>query len=97
MKLSDIQINIFQLNLLLEKDQKEFYDQVIANNVFCANCGGQCPKGITVTEILLNSRNDILVNGTCNECSGKVARYIEFGEDEAFYKKAMNFRKSMQK
>ena len=49
MKLSDIKINIFQLNILLDSDQKKYYDEVIANIVFCANCGGQCPKGITVT------------------------------------------------
>jgi hypothetical protein len=57
-------------------------------------CRGICKRGITVNEISLTSSNDILVKGTCNECKGQVARLIELGEDETFYKKAMDFRHS---
>lgn len=91
----EIKINLFQLNVLLNDKQKDFFDTVLAGNVFCANCGGTCKNGITVKEIFLTNLNDIHVEGTCNTCNGKVARMIEFGENKEFYDKAMDFRKSI--
>jgi DNA polymerase II large subunit len=37
-----------------------------------------------------------MVKGTCKECQGKVTRIIEFGEDQDFFNKANNFRKSIK-
>lgn len=92
----EIRINQFQLAVLLNDDQKDFLDAVIAGNVFCAHCGDVCNSGITIEEVFLTDLNDIHVKGTCNACNGKVARLIEFGEDQEFYNKAMDFRKSIQ-
>lgn len=92
----EIRINQFQLAVLLNDEQKDLLDAVIAGNVFCAHCGGLCKSGITIEEVFLTDLNDIHVTGTCNTCKGKVARLIEFGEDQKFYNKAMDFRKSIQ-
>jgi hypothetical protein len=91
----EIPINPFQLAILLNDEQKDFYSYVLAENVFCCNCGGSAIKGIEVKEIFLTNLNDVLVRGTCNECNGKVARIFEFGEDKAFYEKANRFRNSI--
>ena len=87
-------INRFQLALLLNNAQKHFYNEVLANNVFCSHCGEIAKKGIVVEEIYLTRLNDIMVRGTCKVCNGKVARIIEFGEDKNFCEKANNFRNS---
>ena len=91
-----IKINRFQLNFLLDDEQKDFFDSVIASNVFCSQCEGICKEGITINEISLTDLNDILVKGTCNTCKGKVARMIEFVEDKAFYERATDFRNSIR-
>jgi hypothetical protein len=91
----EIEINQFQLAILLDDDQKSFYNYVIAENVYCRHCGGTATKGIVVEEILLTSLNDIVAAGSCNQCNGEVARLFEFGEDKAFYEKANKFRKSI--
>ena len=88
----EIKINQFQLARLLDKEQMGFYNEVLADNVFCSHCGDVAKKGTVVEEIILSSLNDIMVRGTCKVCNGKVARIIEFGEDELFYEKAMKFR-----
>ena len=92
----EIKLNKFQLALLLNNDQKGFYNEVLADNVFCSNCGGIALKGIEIEEIFLTDLNDILVRGTCKVCNGKVARVFEFGEDKAFYNKANDFRKAIR-
>lgn len=91
----EIKINRFQLAVLLNQEQKEIMDRIIADNVFCGACGGTCSKGITVREIFLTGLNDILVKGNCNTCNGNVARMLEFGEDKSFFEKANSFRKSI--
>jgi hypothetical protein len=89
-----IKINDFQLHILLnEEEQKGF--RILLNNSFCAACKEEKPLS-NVQEILLNDLNDIIVEGTCLVCGGKMARYMEFGEDQAFSKRADLFRKQIQ-
>ena len=91
----DIQINKFQLNILLNDEQKDGFNYLLNNGVFCSSCKGICTKGVEVTEIFLNTLNDIMVKGTCKVCNGKVTRIMEFGEDKAFFEKATEFRKAI--
>lgn len=91
----EIQINQFQLVLLLNDEEKKSFEMVIADNVFCSHCGGVARAGISINEMFLTNLNDILVKGTCNTCNGKVARIMEFGESKEFYNKAMGFRNSI--
>ncbi len=87
-----IEINQFQLARLLNEQRKQFFDEVIATSVFCVQCGDTCTKGITINKIFLTDLNDILIQGTCNLCKGKVARMFEFGLEKAFNDEAMEFR-----
>lgn len=91
----DILINEFQLDSLLTKEQRYFHRIIIDSNVYCSNCMKMCETGIEVKEIILDSQNDIVVNGICNVCGGHVTRIIELGENKAFYKKANEFRKTI--
>jgi hypothetical protein len=78
-KLKTIEINRFQLNVLLNSEQKEIFEFILNQNVYCTSCSGMCTNGIEVTNMFLNSLNDIMVNGTCNTCKGNVAKILEFG------------------
>jgi len=91
----EIPINQFQLAILLNDEQKVGYKFMLDMGVFCDHCGGRAENGIVVEEIFLTNLNDIMVRGTCKVCNGKVARIMEFGEDNTFYEKAMKFRKDI--
>lgn len=96
-KQADKKINRFQLNVLLNNEQKEGFDYLLNQGVFCRTCGGTCAEGVEIKEIYLNSLNDILIKGNCKVCKGKVARIMEFGEDKEFFERANKFRKSIEK
>lgn len=95
-RLKEIKLNDFQLNVLLSDEEKSGYQYLLDNGVYCTQCKGVCKKGIKKTAVKLSSLNDIVVEGNCNVCGHKVARVMEFGENRAFFEKAMNFRKSLQ-
>ena len=93
--MKEIEVNRFQLNILLDSRQKEIYKTIIDTNVFCMTCSEVCEQGITIESTFLNELNDVLVKGICNKCGGNVARTLEFGEDKEFYDKAVKLRKSI--
>ncbi|MDA3798513.1 MAG: hypothetical protein PF692_05470 [Kiritimatiellae bacterium] len=93
----EIKINRFQLKVLLNDNQKEGFDYIVNHNVYCGNCGGTFNQGVEINGMVLDSLNDVRIEGACKNCQGKVARVIEFGEDKEYYQKAMDFRKSIGK
>lgn len=90
-------INQFQLALLLDDKEKQFYNYVIANNIYCSQCRGIASEGIVVDEIFLTDLNDIRVRGRCKVCNGEVGRLFEYGENKDFYDKVSLFRNSIKK
>jgi coenzyme F420-reducing hydrogenase gamma subunit len=92
--LEEIQLNRFQLSRLMSKNQLDFFDQVLADNVFCVRCG-TCEKGIQIKKIVLDNGDCLQVTGECNICGGEVCRVIEFEEDPDFKQMAAEFRKSL--
>ncbi len=89
-----IKINDFQLpNLLNEEELKGF--RILQNYNYCSFCRGESPLS-NIQAIFLNGLNDIEIQGTCQVCGGKMARYMEFGEDQEFSKRADLFRKQIQ-
>ena len=92
-RLTEIKINRFQLNILLNDEEKETFNYIADNNVYCGTCRDVCEKGIEIEEIILDSLNDIRVKGTCRVCSGPVSRTIQFGENKEFFNRANDFRK----
>jgi len=89
-----IKINDFQLNLLLNEEEKKGF-RFLLDNSFCSACRKEMPLS-KIKEILLNNLNDLMVEGLCPVCGGKMARYIEFGENQAFSEKADLFRKQIR-
>jgi hypothetical protein len=84
----EIKINRFQLNVLLNDEQKEGFDYILNQNVYCGNCGGVCKQGIEIKEIFLDSLNDIRIEGICKECKGKVARGIRIWRKQGVLSKS---------
>jgi len=56
-KQTEIKLNRFQLNILLNDEQKVGFIYLLNQGVFCSTCGGTCEKGIVIKEIYLNSLN----------------------------------------
>lgn len=92
----EIKLNDFQLNVLLSDEEKNGYRYLLENGVYCNGCQTICKEGIEIKSVKLDRLNDIVVEGTCNDCGHRVARVMEFGENPEFFEKAMNFRKSVQ-
>lgn len=89
-----ININDFQLHILFDDVEQEGF-QILLNNSFCVTCKEERPL-TNIQEILLNDLNDIMVEGTCPVCGGKIGRYMEYGENKTFFKKAELFRKQIE-
>ncbi len=94
--LPEITINSFQLAVLLDEAEKNFYNFVIENLVFCAHCREIATEGIEVTEVCLTAMNDVRVRGRCRKCNNEVIRLFAFGGNEMFYAKACRLRESIK-
>ena len=92
----EIVLNRFQLNVLLNEEEKDNYRFLLNYGVFCVHCEGICEEGVDVLEIKLTPLNDIMIHGICKVCKGKVTRIMEFGDDKAFYERAIKFRNALQ-
>lgn len=95
-RLPEITLNQFQLAVLLDEEERHFYNVVIDNYVYCAQCKGFAKEGVEVEKICLNSVNDIWVQGRCRKCGGEVARLLEFGGKKEFDEKACRLRESIK-
>lgn len=95
-RLPELKINLFQLAVLLNEEERYFYNLVLENNVYCTRCNGPAANGVKVREKYLTCLNDIRIRGTCRTCNGEVGRLFEFGENKEFQQKALRFRESIQ-
>jgi hypothetical protein len=94
-KLKEMSLDLVQLNCLFNREEKDAYDFLLKNGVFCTRCNTICTEGVNVASVSLNWMNDIVVEGNCNVCGQSVTRIIEFGENQEFFIKAMEFRSSI--
>ncbi|MDY0217131.1 MAG: hypothetical protein RBS19_09260 [Bacteroidales bacterium] len=92
-----IKINRLQLSKLLNDMQKVQLEYLLNKDVYCGTCKKICENGVEVMEIYLNPLNDVMINGRCKVCYGKVARIIELSEDLEFFDKVNDYRKSIDK
>lgn len=92
----EIEINKFQLGVLLTGLDKKFYQIIIENNVFCSYCNSFAFKGIFVDKIYLTKVNDVKIFGRCKICKTEVVRFFEFGNEEEFRVKANKLRESIK-
>ncbi|TLX72560.1 hypothetical protein E9993_17135 [Labilibacter sediminis] len=93
--LEDIEINKFQLNGLLNHHEKQGFKYLLENGVFCATCNDYCKYSVSNYKLYLDRFNDIKVSGNCSLCNGKVEKVMEFGDNESFFRKAVQFRNKM--
>lgn len=91
----EIQINRFQLGVLIDGLEKEFMNCIMNSNIYCSHCKGVAIKGVFVDEIYHTNRNNVRIYGRCKVCNTKVARLFEFSSGE-FNKKANRLRMSVK-
>ena len=91
-----LKLNPFQLNVLLNEEEKQDFQFLLENGVYCNNCKAVCPKGVVDYTASLDDLNDIRIEGHCAACGHKVVRIMELGEDRSFFEKVMEFRQSIQ-
>src|SRR5690554_7047489 len=65
----EIEINRFQLGVLLTGLDKNFYNCIIENNIYCSHCKSFAIRGIFVDTIFLTKLNDVKVYGRCKICN----------------------------
>lgn len=94
-RLPELQINAFQLAVLLNEEEMYFYNLVLENNIYCSVCRDTASRGVDVKEKFLTDLNDVRVRGTCRVCMGEVGRLFEFGSNKDFQRRARSFRSSL--
>jgi len=63
------------------------FDQIVdlaRNNSFCSRCHGKNKVEMIDYKLMLNDLNDVIFQGKCKSCNGKIARYVEIGEQMKF-------------
>ena len=95
MSFNDIQINFSQLNHLLSQHEKNAFKYLLENGIFCTTCNDYCKYGISNYKIYLDRYNDLKVVGECTFCGQEVSQVMEFGENESFFRKAVQFKNTM--
>ena len=79
----EIQITEDELKFIVEDE----FDQIVdlaRNNSFCSRCHGKNKVEMIDYELMLNDLNDVVFQGKCKSCNGKIARYVEIGEQMKF-------------
>ena len=95
-KLKEIKLSRLQLDVLLNKEEKEDFGYLLKHGVYCTRCNEICVNGVLNYTVRLNWLNDIVIEGECAVCGQKVTRIMEFGENKSFFDKAMDYRESLQ-
>ncbi len=89
---NDIEISRSQLSHLLSQHEKHAYKYLLENGIFCDSCNDYCKFGVSNYKVYLDRFNDIKVIGECTFCGSEVSKVMEFGENESFFRKAVQFR-----
>jgi len=89
---NDIEISGSQLNQLLSQHEKHAFKYLVENGIYCNKCSDYCKLDISNHKVYLDRYNDIKVMGECKCCGSEVSKIIEFGENESFFRKAVQFR-----
>ncbi len=72
-----------------------FFREKILPNCFCGSCsreGKDSMVTITNYEIFINDLNDVLLEGFCSVCGGRVGRYSETGEVKKYVPRVKKIR-----
>jgi hypothetical protein len=81
-------------------DDYIFFRQKILPNCFCSSCskeGADSIVTITNYEIFINDINDVLLEGFCLVCGGRVGRYSETGEVKKYVSRVLKIKRKYKK
>lgn len=88
----DICITIEDAQQILGEQFLEHWE-IVTNNIFCMHCDKKYDSKLAPDpKIWLNRLGDLILNGHCVSCGGRVGRYVETGETPAFFERAMQIR-----
>ena len=79
----EVQITEDDLKFIVEDN----FDQIVdlaRNNSFCSRCRGKNKVQMIDYKLILNDLNDVIFQGKCKSCNGRIARYVEIGEQIRF-------------
>jgi hypothetical protein len=79
----EIPISENDLRFIVEDE----FDQIVdlaRNNSFCSRCHGKNKVEMVDYTLTLNDLNDVIFQGKCKSCKGKIARYVEIGGQMKF-------------
>ncbi len=79
----EIPISEEDLKFIVEDE----FDQIVdlaKHNSFCSNCYGKNEVEMIEYSLILNDLNDVVFQGKCKSCNGRIARYVEIGEQAKF-------------
>jgi hypothetical protein len=85
-KIRPITITLEDVAFIFNNSLDEF--SFVTSRCYCVQCRNKYDSTITNYTILLNSLNDIELDGFCKDCNHKMGRYIETGETPATAKNA---------
>lgn len=76
-------------------DDYDFFQEKILPNCHCGKCskeGRDSMVTITNYDIFINDLNDVLLEGVCSVCGGRVGRYSETGEVKEYVPRVKKIR-----
>jgi ferredoxin len=88
----EIELASEQFDDLLNKDQKEAFNYLLKNTVFCTNCSHICPDGVVEYKTVLTDADELLMKGKCAKCGSGVTRLMLLDEDADFEKRVRIIR-----
>jgi len=80
----EIELASSQFDNLLNKNQKEAFNYLLNNTVFCPSCSHICPQGVVNHITVLTDADEILMKGKCAKCGSGVRRLMLIEEDASF-------------
>lgn len=89
----EIELDSFQFDNLLNKEEKEAFNYLLEHTVFCSNCSEICSQGVVDYIIILTDANEILMKGKCAKCGSGVTRLMLIEEDAGFKDRVKAIRK----
>ena len=79
----EIQITEDELKFIVEDEFAQIVN-LARNNSFCSICHGKNKVEMIDYKLKLNNLNDVIFQGKCKSCNGRIVRYVEIGEQIKF-------------
>jgi len=79
----EIPISLEDLKFIVEDEYEQIVD-LAQNNSFCSRCHGKNKVEMIDYTLILNDLNDVIFQGKCKSCNGRIARYVGIGEQSKF-------------